>query len=49
MMTRAPVPFLFANETRVSEPLHDGGEHLCGRCKVEQVIAAGVMRLVSLG
>ena len=44
-----PMPFLFANEAGVSEPLHDGGEHLRGRCQIEQVIAAGVMRLVGLG
>ena len=44
-----PMPVLFTNEAGVSEPLHDGGEHLCGRREVEQVIAAGVMRLVGLG
>jgi hypothetical protein len=43
-----PMPFL-SNEAGVSEPLHNGGKHLCGRREVEEVIAAGVMRLVDLG
>jgi hypothetical protein len=41
--------FLFTNKARVSEPLHDGGKHLSGRCEVGQVIAAGAVRLVGHG
>ena len=44
-----PMPVLLADEAGFAELLHDGGEHLWRRREVEQIIAAGVMRLVGLG
>ena len=44
-----PMPFFFANEAGVSQPLHNRTEHLRGSCQIEQVIATATMRPVGFG
>ena len=45
----SPVSIFFPQQAGVAKPLGDDSERLRRRCKVEQIVAAGVLGLIGLG